>query len=82
MWKDAHPPTAKGDPASWRRLNPGWDYRFWTDEDLLAFMTREWPELLDLYLAYPRPIQRADLAKYCLLQRYGGVYADIGTALV
>ena len=82
MWKDAHPPTAKGDPASWRRLNPCWDYRFWTDEDLLAFMTREWPELLDLYLAYPRPIQRADLAKYCLLQRYGGVYADIGTPLV
>jgi GT2 family glycosyltransferase len=78
-WKDARPPTAKGDPESWRRLNPGWEYRLWTDEDLLAFMTREWPELLDMYLAYSRPVQRADLARYCLLRRFGGVYADIDT---
>ena len=40
---------------------------------------REFPGLLDMYLAYTRPVQRADLARYCLLRRYGGVYADIDT---
>lgn len=78
-WKDAHPPTTHGDPESWRRLNPGWQYRLWTDDDLLDFMRREFPGLLEMYLAYTRPVQRADLARYCLLRRYGGVYADIDT---
>lgn len=68
-----------GDPESWIKWNPGWEYRFWTDEDLLAFMRDEWPDLLELYLSYPRPVQRADLARYCLLQKYGGVYADVDT---
>lgn len=81
-WKDAHPPTTHGDPASWRRLNPGWDYRLWTDADLLAFMQREFPDLLAMYSGYPLPVQRVDLARYCLLERCGGVYADIDTRCV
>ena len=78
-WKDRHPPTTHGDPASWRRLNPGWDYRLWTDDDLLDFMRRECPDLLAMYSGYPLPVQRVDLARYCLLGRFGGVYADIDT---
>lgn len=67
---------------SWIDLNPGWDYRFWTDDDLLAFMRVEFPHLLDIYLAYPNPVQRADLSRYCLLWHFGGVYADIDTACI
>lgn len=72
-------PPEKGDPESWRRLNPGWDYRFWSDEDLLAFMQAEFPQLVEMFLGYPHAVQRADLARYCLLARFGGVYADIDT---
>lgn len=72
-------PPEKGDPASWRRLNPGWDYRFWDDDDLLAFMRAEFPHLVEMFLGCPRPVQRADLARYCLLARFGGLYADIDT---
>lgn len=68
-----------GDPKSWIEKNPDWDYRFWTDDDLLAFFQNERPDLLNLYLSYPRPVQRADLARYCILQKFGGVYADIDT---
>lgn len=68
-----------GDPKSWTEKNPDWDYRFWTDDDLLAFFQKERPDLLDLYLSYPRPVQRADLARYCILQKFGGVYADVDT---
>ncbi|MBW3096003.1 glycosyltransferase [Pseudohoeflea coraliihabitans] len=81
-WRDKHVPAELGDPGSWRALNPGWDYRFWTDDDLLEFFETERPDLLNLYLSYQRPVQRADLARYCLLARYGGIYADIDTRCV
>ncbi|WP_158284993.1 glycosyltransferase [Hoeflea marina] len=75
-------PREIGDPQSWIDQNPGWDYRFWTDEDLLVFMRAEFPHLMDIYLAYPNPVQRADLSRYCLLWHFGGVYADIDTACI
>ncbi len=68
-----------GYPQSWVELNPGWDYRLWTDEDLLAFMVQQRPDLVDLYLSYSRPVQRADLARYAILEAFGGLYADIDT---
>ena len=79
MWQDENVPKGKGDPDSWKRLNPGWEYRFWTDVDLDRFMKAQFPELVSLYRSYSRPVQRADLARYCLLKRHGGLYADIDT---
>lgn len=81
-WKDESPPPGPGSPDSWRRLNPGWDYRFWTDRGLRDFVAADFPELLALYDSYPNPVQRADLGRYCLLSRFGGVYADIDTTCV
>nr|WP_246714976.1 glycosyltransferase [Aestuariivirga litoralis] len=78
-WKTRDLSQTKGDVKSWRRLNPDWDYRFWTDADLENFMQAEFPELMEIYRGYPNPVQRADLARYCLLRRFGGVYADIDT---
>ena len=68
-----------GYPETWVQKNPDWEYRFWTDEDLLAFFHTERPDLLDLFLSYPNPVQRADLGRYCILQKYGGIYADVDT---
>lgn len=68
-----------GYPESWKDCNPGWSYRLWTDDDLLTFFQHERPDLLDLFLSYDRPVQKADLARYCILHRYGGIYADIDT---
>lgn len=42
-------------------------------------MQVERPDLLDLYLSYSRPVQRADLARYAILKKFGGIYADIDT---
>lgn len=81
-WRDRRIPEGLGYPKSWTDCNPDWTYRFWTDEDLLAFFQNERPDLLDLYLSYPRPVQRADLARYCILERFGGLYADIDTRCV
>ncbi|RST80050.1 glycosyltransferase [Aquibium carbonis] len=78
-WRSRDFPVDKGDPKSWEALNPGWRYMFWSDEDLRRFMATEFPELLWMFDGYSRPVQRADLARYCLLKHYGGVYADIDT---
>jgi hypothetical protein len=78
-WHDANPPEDIGSPRSWREKNPGWAYRLWTDRDLRQFMGDEFPNLLPLYDSYERGVQRADLGRYCLLYRLGGLYADIDT---
>ena len=63
--------------AKVRRLNPDWSYRLWTDADNDAFVAREFPDLLERFRAYPRPIMRADVIRYLLLARIGGVYLDL-----
>ncbi len=64
---------------SWKRLNPDWEYRFWTDDDNLKLCHEEFPELLDIYTSYQFDIQRADVARYMILYQHGGLYADIDT---
>ncbi|WP_421855927.1 glycosyltransferase [Oricola sp.] len=68
-----------GSPESWREMNPGWEYRLWTDDDLDAFVADAFPNYLDLFRSYPNVVQRTDMARYMLLHRFGGVYADIDT---
>ena len=56
---------------TWRTHHPGWEIRLWTDDDL--------PEL-GLTEALERgrhPAEQADVLRYELLERFGGVYVDI-----
>ncbi len=65
---------------SWPALHPGWEYRFWTDQDLLDLVAGRAPELLALFRAYPDSIQRVDAARYLILREIGGVYVDLDIA--
>src|SRR4051812_18747662 len=58
-------------------LHPDWKYNFWTDEDNLKFVKSEFPELLDIYVGLPKNIMRADVIRYMLLYRLGGLYMDM-----
>ncbi len=78
-WRDHNLPVPKAWPESWKRHNPDWEYRLWTDDDLLTLVQTCYPELEELYLSYPKPVQRADMARYLILHHHGGVYADIDT---
>ena len=78
-WRDHNPPGPKAWTESWKLQNPDWEYRFWTDNDLLDFVRTHYPDLEELYLSYPKPVQRADMARYLILHHHGGVYADIDT---
>ncbi len=78
MWKDAAPPPRlTAWQESWRRWQPDWEYRFWTDATLDDFVRRHYPAYAGIYRGYPENIMRADMARYLLLEHFGGVYADL-----
>lgn len=77
-WKTAELPRAMQDYYErWRALHPGWDIRLWTDETMRVFVAENYPDFLAVYDAYPKPIQRADVFRYLVLGRLGGIYADL-----
>lgn len=63
-----------------RRLNPGWEYRFYDDDDVEAFIRSAYGDnMLDWYgrLAQEYGAARADLFRYLLMYHTGGVYLDV-----
>ncbi|MEM9211633.1 MAG: glycosyltransferase [Pseudomonadota bacterium] len=78
-WKTSDVPTEFGNPESWKLQNPDWDYILWTDEMASEFVAKTFPDLYDLYVSYPFNVQRADLFRYCVISKMGGLYADIDT---
>lgn len=77
-WKTADiPERFRACQASWREHHPDWTYILWTDADIEAFVTQHYPRLLGLFQSYPDHIQRVDAARYMILFKYGGIYADL-----
>lgn len=66
---------------AWREeckiLNPGWEFKLWTDESNLDLVSTYYPELLSMYQGYDVNIKRVDAARYMMLHKYGGVYMDM-----
>ncbi|MDR3469690.1 MAG: glycosyltransferase [Xanthobacteraceae bacterium] len=82
-WKTAEIPAQwVAFRQSWRDLHPSWQYRLWTDGDLARLVDESFPELRDLFHGYNTPIMRSDLGRYLVLQRFGGVYADLDSEAV
>ena len=57
-------------------LHPDWQYHLWTDEDNLGFVSREFPDFLETFVSLPKPIMRADVIRYLLMYKLGGLYLD------
>lgn len=74
---DLMPPRYRELTATWSRCNPSWTHRVWDESSLRALLgeTRWWP----VYAKQHEFCARADVARYALLQRFGGVYADVDT---
>ena len=54
------------------------EYRLWSDEDLDTFVKTHYPEFNECcYSKYPKRIQKVDAARYMILHRHGGLYADM-----
>ena len=77
-WKSVEVPARfQAAAQSWRDRHPGWEYVLWTDADIDRFVRDHFPQIVPLFRRYPDQIQRVDAFRYLLLQRVGGVYADL-----
>ena len=54
-----------------------WEYMFWTDENARSLISSEFPEHLHNFDSYPHGIERADVLRYFVLYKYGGIYLDL-----
>lgn len=67
----------KDNVRSWVLRNPGWEYRFWTDDEMRTLVASKYPEHLAMYDGFPHAIMRADAFRAFVLHAHGGVYADL-----
>ena len=62
---------------TFRALHPGWELSMLQGPDIEALLQDFFPpEVLEAYLTLQPYAYRADLARYCLLYLYGGIYFD------
>ena len=60
----------------------GFNYKFYTDKECDIFMRDSFPSLYSIYRQLPLPVMKADLWRYCIIYKYGGIYADVDTKLL
>jgi len=67
-----------------KRLNPDWEYRFYDDEDIEKYITRNFPDVLPYYVSINSKYgaARADLFRYLVIYNEGGVYMDIKSTFI
>lgn len=65
--------------AAWVGLNPTWKYKFWDENDIESLLKSSFPYLKQTWeqLKGDRLVKRADLARIMILQKEGGLYADM-----
>ena len=63
--------------TSWLKKNPSWQYWLWTDDDARQLVGHYYKQYVAMYDGYTCNINRADVMRYFVLDKYGGVYADI-----
>ncbi|MEI6390559.1 MAG: glycosyltransferase [Verrucomicrobiota bacterium] len=70
------PLLARAVVANLRSLNPGFEYQFFDDEDVNAFIRNEFPQHREIFEGFPFRIQKYDFFRYLAVFRLGGFYFD------
>lgn len=55
---------------SWLRHHPGWKMKLWTEKNMIPLTNQK------IYNQAHSVVQKADIARYEILYRFGGVYID------
>lgn len=77
-WKsDTLPPQADAFRRGWLTHNPDLRHRLFDDAASRTVVADVAPEHLQAYDAMPFPVMRADVFRYAVIYRDGGIYADI-----
>jgi hypothetical protein len=79
------PSSFRKNLASWRAHNDmaAFPVKLWSLDDVLALVHTEglFPRQVVDAFGYASPIQKADLARYCILAAHGGWYFDLDTGV-
>lgn len=74
------PEYAKQAAASWQFHNYDWQYRYMDDAEVLAFVGKEYGQAwVDIFNSCPLGVMRADMWRYMVIYKHGGMYADLDT---
>lgn len=71
------PVSMKNYVDTWITLNPEYEYRFYDDEDIIDFLKNDFPDFLESYKKIKYGASKADLWRYLIIYKFGGVYADM-----
>lgn len=74
------PEVIKKNVDELRAINPDWEYRFYDDSDIVDFIRINYGSGMLDYFNRINPLYgaaKADLFRYLLVYKYGGVYLDI-----
>lgn len=77
MKTDSVPKIMKDYSDSWIEKNSEYEYRFFDDQDIDRFIDKEFPEYISGYKKIIHGAVKADLWRYLIVYKYGGVYADM-----
>lgn len=62
---------------TWIDKNPEYEYRFFDDDDIVDFISNDFPSYLEVYKKIKYGASKADLWRYLIMYKYGGVYVDL-----
>lgn len=62
---------------SWIVKNPTFCHIVWNRKRSMELIQNIFPEYIELFNRYSYEVQRCDMIRYCILYRYGGIYADM-----
>lgn len=66
------PEKYKAFQESWKKFHPDWRYILWTDKDIETFS----PKIAKLVKSASNFGEAADILRYAVLYKYGGLYVD------
>lgn len=72
------PPLMKHNVEYIKKLNPAFTYRLFDDQDCYNFIKQHYPnDVLEAFNKLVPGAYKADLWRYCVLYKLGGIYLDI-----
>jgi inositol phosphorylceramide mannosyltransferase catalytic subunit len=71
------PLLAQSATRTLRLLNPDYEYLFFDDADVEAFVDAHYPQYRTLFDSFPYRIQKYDFFRYLAIYHYGGFYFDL-----
>jgi mannosyltransferase OCH1-like enzyme len=82
-WKTKNIPNKyKEDIESVKRYTKGYQYLFFSDDDIEYFLKTYYPEYYKTYQKLPVKIQKIDFFRYIAVYHYGGFYLDLDMTMM